>query len=307
MNYQADLTTSILNESYTFQSVSGKNAGFAQSIQGTPFYFRSGHLASCSAFFVHAGGQIHYSVPVHFNQAPLPYSLMLFIVEGSGNVLLGEESVSVKVNEILILPSDTSCHFDTTHTPFSYYVFYLSGDVVADYLSLLCTNHSYFKRDFDKTNTIICGLLPNICKQLASEEAEASLHLSAMFHIIFSTLLDTCKDDKKAAKLPAHVAHMKQLYDFEYSYAHSLESLESDLGISKYRLCRDFSAYIGISPVQYLNQVRLREARHLLCTTDLTIREVGISVGIENTTHFINLFKKNTGITPLQFRQNHKL
>ncbi len=306
MNYQADLTTSILNESYTFQSVSGKNAGFAQSIQGTPFYFRSGHLASCSAFFVHAGGQIHYSVPVHFNQAPLPYSLMLFIVEGSGNVLLGEESVSVKVNEILILPSDTSCHFDTTHTPFSYYAFYLSGSVVCDYLSLLCKEQPYFKKNYAKEN-IIRGLLPNICRQLESQEEEASLHLSTMFHIIFSTLLDTCRNDTKASRLPEHVAHMKQIYDYDYAASHSLDSLENELRTSKYRLCRDFSAHIGMPPVQYLNQVRLREARHLLCTTDLTIREVGISVGIENTTHFINLFKKNTGITPLQFRQNYKL
>lgn len=307
MKYQADITASILNESYTFQSVSGKNAGFAQSIQGTPFYFRSGHLASCSAFFVHAGGEIHYSVPVHFNQAPLPYTLMLFITEGCGNVLLEEESITVKANDILILPSDVGCHFDTTHTPFSYYAFYLSGNVIADYLPLLCTEHSYFKRDFVKANNIICGLFPDICRELASGEAEASLHLSAMFHIVFSILLDACRGDKKAGKLPAHVAHMKQIYDLDYSSAHSLEAFENELGISRYRLCRDFSTYIGISPVQYLNQVRLREARHLLYTTNLTVREVGISVGIENTTHFINLFKKNTGITPLQFRQNHKL
>ena len=35
-----------------------------------------------------------------------------------------------------------------------------------------------------------------------------------------------------------------------------------------------------------------------------TIREVSAAVGIENTTHFINLFKKDAGITPLQFRQS---
>lgn len=306
MDYQAEATASLLNESYTFQSVSGKNTSFAQSIQGTPFFFRSGHLASCSALFIHAGGQICYSVPVHFRQTPLPYALVLFITEGGGNVIFEGESITVTTNDILVFPPNTCCRFDTTHTPFSYYAFYLSGSVVCDYLSLLCKEQPYFKKNYAKEN-IIRGLLPNICRQLESQEAEASLHLSTIFHIIFSTLLDTCRNDTKASRLPEHVAHMKQIYDYDYAASHSLDSLENELRISKYRLCRDFSTHIGMPPVQYLNQVRLREARQLLCTTDLTIREVGISVGIENTTHFINLFKKNTGITPLQFRQNYKL
>ena len=47
-----------------------------------------------------------------------------------------------------------------------------------------------------------------------------------------------------------------------------------------------------------------KHGRTLLRTTTLTIREVSAAVGIENTTHFINLFKKDAGITPLQFRQS---
>lgn len=306
MDYQAETTAALLNEAYTFQSVSGKNASFAQSIQGTPFFFRSGHLASCSALFIHAGGQICYSVPVHFHQDKLPYALMLFVTEGGGNITLEGESVAVAANDIFLLPSNMRCYFDTTHTPFSYYAFYLSGSIVCDYLSLLCKEQPYFKKS-DAKEDILRGLLPNICRQLELQEDETHLHLSAMLHIVFSTLLDTHQNDAKASRLPEHVAHMKQIYDYDYAASHPLASLENELGISRYRLCHDFSAHVGISPVQYLNQVRLLKARDLLCTSDLTIREVGISVGIENTTHFINLFKKNTGITPLQFRQNHKL
>jgi len=51
--------------------------------------------------------------------------------------------------------------------------------------------------------------------------------------------------------------------------------------------------------------VRINEAKHMLRFTNLTIHEIGSAVGIDNTTHFINLFKKNAGITPLQFRQKH--
>lgn len=43
--------------------------------------------------------------------------------------------------------------------------------------------------------------------------------------------------------------------------------------------------------------------KRLLLTTDLSVHEVGSQVGIENTNHFINLFKKDTGTTPLSFKQ----
>ena len=66
------------------------------------------------------------------------------------------------------------------------------------------------------------------------------------------------------------------------------------------------SAYFSATETAFssLNRIRLKAARTLLRTTTLTIREVSAAVGIENTTHFINLFKKDAGITPLQFRQS---
>ena len=80
---------------------------------------------------------------------------------------------------------------------------------------------------------------------------------------------------------------MKEIFDTDYAHSHSLAALESSLGVSRYRLCHDFSDCIGVPPIQYLNRVRLKAARTLL-----------------RTTHFINLFKKDAGITPLQFRQS---
>ena len=63
------------------------------------------------------------------------------------------------------------------------------------------------------------------------------------------------------------------------------------------------SHHYGQSPMHYLNSRRILIAKKLLLTTDLTIREVGSKVGIDNTNHFINLFKKDTGTTPLSFKQ----
>ena len=55
--------------------------------------------------------------------------------------------------------------------------------------------------------------------------------------------------------------------------------------------------------MRYLHSRRIDAAKRLLLTPDLSVHEVGSQVGIENTNQFINLFKKDTGTTPLSFKQ----
>ena len=58
----------------------------------------------------------------------------------------------------------------------------------------------------------------------------------------------------------------------------------------------------GTSFLKYLTDIRMEEAKRLLRTTDLTLREIGLRVGIENQNTLIRTFKKAEGITPGQYR-----
>lgn len=83
----------------------------------------------------------------------------------------------------------------------------------------------------------------------------------------------------------------------------NLQDLENSYHISKYRICREFAAAFGKPPLRYLNDVRIEAAKNLLLSGDKRIHEIAAEVGIENTTHFINLFKQRTGVTPLAYRE----
>ena len=54
----------------------------------------------------------------------------------------------------------------------------------------------------------------------------------------------------------------------------------------------EFSAAFHTSPLQYLQEKKIEAAKSLLLSTDDPIHEVGSMVGIDNTNHFIHLFKK---------------
>ena len=55
--------------------------------------------------------------------------------------------------------------------------------------------------------------------------------------------------------------------------------------------------------IKYLNRIRIEKAKELLISTDEKIVEISQMVGIENTNHFIRLFKEKTGVTPLTYRR----
>mgnify|MGYP000755642574 len=103
--------------------------------------------------------------------------------------------------------------------------------------------------------------------------------------------------------VPSYLLSVKNQMDKNYAEPLSLDDLEATYRISRYRICREFSFHFGESPMRYLNSRRIDAAKRLLLTTDLSVHEVGSQVGIENTNHFINLFKKDTGTTPLSFKQ----
>ena len=105
---------------------------------------------------------------------------------------------------------------------------------------------------------------------------------------------------KKMDCVPSYLLSVKNQMDKNYAEPLSLDDLEATYRISRYRICREFSFHFGESPMRYLNSRRIDAAKRLLLTTDLSVHEVGSQVGIENTNHFINLFKKDTGTTPLQ-------
>ena len=104
-------------------------------------------------------------------------------------------------------------------------------------------------------------------------------------------------------QIPPYIRQIKLMFDENYQESYSLEDLERRFETSRYRLCREFTHYCGRSPIQYLNHRRIEAAKVLLVSTNLSVHEVGSSVGIDNTNHFINLFKKETGATPLVFKQ----
>lgn len=84
----------------------------------------------------------------------------------------------------------------------------------------------------------------------------------------------------------------------------NLERLAAVSGFSKYHFSRIFTAAVGMTPVAYVNRVRLQKAAGLLAQTDISILTLAGECGFESVSTFNALFKKHFGRTPFEVRKS---
>lgn len=103
-----------------------------------------------------------------------------------------------------------------------------------------------------------------------------------------------------------HVEKILEWIDNHYQEEFSLEHLASDLHLSPYHVSHLFSKDMGYSITEYLMVKRIQEACLLLSTTNLPIQTIGKKVGLKSDSYFSQLFKKNTSMTPNQYRKSQR-
>lgn len=81
-----------------------------------------------------------------------------------------------------------------------------------------------------------------------------------------------------------------------------VKDLADSLQMSLRNFNRRFKSATQLTPLQYLQNVRMRTAGELLHTSNLTVAEIAYRSGYQDLSHFTGLFKKYFGTTPSQYR-----
>ncbi|NRG47919.1 bifunctional transcriptional activator/DNA repair enzyme AdaA [Bacillus sp. CRN 9] len=152
-----------------------------------------------------------------------------------------------------------------------------------------------------KTTGIFCK--PS-CKSRVPKKENVRIFLNAeqALHANFRPC-KRCKPTNERLPDSEWVALITEYIDKNFIEKLTLETLADIAHGSPYHLHRTFKKIKGITPVEYIQQVRVNAAKKYLIQTNKAIADISICVGMPNTPYFITLFKKKTGHTPAQYRQ----
>jgi len=82
-----------------------------------------------------------------------------------------------------------------------------------------------------------------------------------------------------------------------------LDQLAAQLGLSKFHFHRLFKKATGVSPSRYHTNLRMNVARQLLRETKKSVVTVALDVGYTNPSCFAQLFRRETGLSPSDYRR----
>ncbi|NBJ91836.1 helix-turn-helix transcriptional regulator [Parablautia muri] len=253
-----------------------------------------------------SSGTIKAAFPWTFDIAPMDCYLFLYTKKGCGKLTVNHQIFSLNGSSLLFLDCHQKIHFDIAASPWEYQVFFCSGDNFSYYSRLIPTSAPLLMQITRFSETALC--LELLLSVPSPYSFRRQLTISDLLNrIITQFIISLLEEPETLSQIPAYIKNMKDLFDNHFNEPYHLDGLEKLFGISKYRLCHEFTSIYHISPIQYLNKKRIEHGAHLLLVTNYRVHEIGNMVGIENTNHFIALFKKYYGTTPLEYKRHVNL
>ncbi len=108
--------------------------------------------------------------------------------------------------------------------------------------------------------------------------------------------------DKRVEDIKAVLTYIKENYK-EKIYIRDLSDL---INMNEQYFCRFFKKAIGHTPIEFINEYRIRQSMHLLEKTDLAVTEICLECGYNNIGNFLKEFRRYTNTTPLKYRKFHQ-
>jgi len=196
------------------------------------------------------------------------------------------------------------------------------------------TSHHYRSDDKDPLEHIFVTLVGEACRDLFSRSdlrshcvlrVEAPEETRAVFERLLQVGL---KKPSHAHEICRHYLHIalllqtsvasqahayspqtfrtyqacKQVIDARFSSLNSVFEVASACGVSVRYMSSLFKQYDALTPSHYLVRLKQNKAANLLVTTDMTVKDIGLSVGFSDPYHFSRNFKQFHGQSPKQYR-----
>ncbi|MEG0277509.1 MAG: AraC family transcriptional regulator [Coprobacillus sp.] len=235
-----------------------------------------------------------------------PFVEIFYVIGGKGRFSVENETFDVKADDMIIVNPNVYHHEDSDgDNPLEYVV--LGVEELTFHLNEEDNTFLYqsFEKDKEDIQYYISHLLMESEKRLDGYEAVCQkLFDLFLLKIVRQMRFSLSKNDLQKP-IKREVRMICRYLDQNFANEISLEFLAEYMNINKYYLAHEFKKNMGISPINYLIERRIKECKSLLRTTSLSIAEISEAVGFSSQSYFSQIFKKNTQLSPKQYRDNH--
>lgn len=233
------------------------------------------------------------------------FTEIFYIKSGEGHMQIEGSIISISANDLIIINAYVQhTEISSPAAPLDYYVLGAEGLQImskdsSDYTIINCPD----------SNPTIRQCFENILLEMKYKKDGYNDICQNYLEIL---ILQLCRKDSVSydiveSQRSSRECHtVKQYIDENYHNKITLEDLSKRSNLSKYYISHKFTDMYGMSPIAYLNQVRITACKDLLRTTNHSIEEIAAMTGFSSRSYFSQTFQKACKMTAQQYRKAYK-
>lgn len=231
---------------------------------------------------------------------------ILFFTSGSADVTCNFQEIQANPGDIVVINPNTLHNIYARSTAHYYCLIIDRAFCISNYIDTSDIHFDALVRDSE---------ISALIEQFVSEYKNSDLICRSQF--LRSTalrILALLKGQYSKASSPKEehstvFSGVKKALSYIHSKSHTkitLEDLSKFSGLSKFYLAREFRNLVGCTVVEYINQVRCENAKRMLQEDQMSIAAIAESCGYPNPAYFTQIFLRNTGFHPSQYKKQFK-
>ncbi len=264
-------------------------------------------------FSVSKKKQLNHVMPEsHFHSSYEVY----YLLEGERQFFIKDRTIVIKTGDLIIIRPNVLHRTANAEQPkHEKIILNFKEEFLAAFNgNFIYTLHSDFQKDylvirFSLQHKIF---VEDMLQQIVHEAQEKKSSYEVSIQTFIMQLLIYCSRHLEEYKrkpleylntMHERISEVARYINTYYKNDLSLQYLADKFYVSPYYLSRSFKEVTGFTFVEYLNSVRVKEAKKLLEESNLKVHLIASKVGYGSITHFGRVFKELTGHTPMFYRK----
>lgn len=232
---------------------------------------------------------------------------LLFCITGELEVIFANQTYRLRENDMLFINSNI-VHSSRSPVPGECFVLQFPLKYLAEATEGQYNESFLFELTPDTESPVLKELLVEIRNNFSKDSLAEHLFVKSK---VYKLLFNLCKENKVPIYNIKEIKSVKYLYKMKKINDYIIENCHRDVGIEEVAkkfnynasyFSRFYKKFMGITFTEYVNSVRLEMAYKKLRDTDETILDIAYNSGFSTVKTFYNVFKKNYGLSPQQYR-----
>lgn len=260
------------------------------------------NIAKNTYFYVQELGYFKTKAPYFTERQNLDSFLVIYTLSGKGKLRYRGEEYKLEMGQCFYINCQEHHYYWTEEDEeWEFLWIHFNGGSALGYYKQFDQNGF---RILSNNDNKIASLIQNMLELNQKKNLTTEIVTSNLIHnLITELLIQNCTNDIGRLFIPEYIKEIARDIEHQFKEPLQLENFQKKYNRSKYHIAKEFKKYIGVTLNEYIIISRISYAKELLRYSDLSVNEITFEIGMNNVTHFINLFKAREHLTPLVYRK----